>query len=152
MAVRFEEDLLARAVAYVGQDERQRRITQAGRNELLDLYNEITGERRGWCPACQYTDFFNIVRAYIRQATTHLHPETMSESKYQFAPGFENETLVHEAYSEAITADNLTDEAAKFFIEQGFHHVIVAKPKAEKAADEKKSDAPAAHKPKADAK
>ena len=126
MAVAYTQELLDRATAYVGQPLNSRRYAE-GLSEISQLYSEISGQPVGTCQQCQYSDFMRTVQAYIREATRFLHPETMSESNYTIAPGFENETFVHESYGEAVTAETLTDKAAEFFIKNGYAHAFVKK-------------------------
>lgn len=140
MAVNYNEQLLARAEAYLAKPERERRLTRAALDELLGIYNEITGQRRTWCPSCEYQDFYSVVVAYIREATNIFHPEIMSNSNYTIAAGFENEQFVHENWSKVVTAANFTDEDADFFIKNGGAHLFVKKdaPKSEKTGTEGK--------------
>ena len=133
MAVAFTQELLDKATAYVGQPLSARRYDE-GLSEITALYAEITGEPASKCRQCQYSNYLAVVQAYIRQATRELHPETMAESKYTLAPGQENETFVHEGYGQAVTAENLTDEAAEFFISKGFKNSFVLKPGHEAAS------------------
>lgn len=130
MGVTYSQVLLDRATAYVAQPLSARRYEQ-GLAEVTALYSEITGQPASTCRQCQYSNYLAVVQAYIRQATRELHPETMAESTYTIAPGFENETFVHEGYAIAVTAENLTDEAAEFFIDKGFKHAFVKKAAAE---------------------
>jgi pyruvate/2-oxoacid:ferredoxin oxidoreductase beta subunit len=128
MAAAHTPELLARAEAYLALPVRERRLKRAALDELLSLYNAITGQRRTWCPSCEYADFFKVVADYIHQSHNPLSSATMATSKYQIASGFENETFVHEKLSEPITAANLTDEAAEFFIKNGYDKQFVLKP------------------------
>ena len=141
MATRYTQELLDRATAYVEQPLDQRRPD--GLSEISQLVADITGEANGGCRQCQYIDYLGILKNYIRAATRFIHPETMAESKYSIAPGLENEQFVHEGLSQAITAENLTDQAAEFLIKHGFKHAFVLK-SGEKASAEgegSKSDA-----------
>lgn len=151
MATRYTAELLAQATAYVARPLSERR-QPAGLAELADLYAAITGQSGSSCRQCQYSDFFSSLQSYIREATRFLHPELMTESKYTFAPGFQSETLVHESYTKKVTADNLTDEDAKFFLKNGYGHVIVekgAKPAATEGDDAKTAETEAVAKAKA---
>lgn len=134
MALPYSQELLDRATAYLTQPLSARRYEE-GLSELTSLYTVITGQAVGKCRQCQYSDYLAVVQAYIRQATRELHPETMADSKYTLAPGFENETFVHEAYGKAVANGNLTDEDAKFFIGKGFDKAFVLK-SGQKAAAE----------------
>jgi hypothetical protein len=136
MAVNFSQELLDRATAYVGQPLTARRY-DAGLTEISQLYSAITGEAVGTCRQCQYSDFMAVVTNYIASATRFLHPETMSETTYTFAPGYEHEHIAHERYNKKVTVDNLTDEDAEQLIKLGYGHVIVKKTAAvaEKPAD-----------------
>jgi len=126
VGVAYTQALLDRASAYVGQPLSARRYDE-GLTELTSLYTAVTGQAVGKCRQCQYSDYLAAVQAYIRQATRELHPETMADSNYTLAPGFENETFVHEAYGKAVTAENLTDADAKFFIGKGFKDAFILK-------------------------
>jgi len=135
MVAAYNQDLLDRATAYVGQPLTARRYAE-GLSDITALYSEITGEPASTCRQCQYSNYLAVVQAYIRQATRELHPETMADSKYSIAPGLENETFVHEGLSEAITAENLTDQAAEFLIGKGFGHAFILKPGHEASAED----------------
>ncbi len=130
MAINYTQELLDRAKAYTEQPLNSRRYAD-GLAEVSALYSAITGEAVGTCKQCQYSDYLAVVTNYIRVATRFLHPETMPDSKYTIAPGLENETFVHEGYNSAVTAENLTDQAAEFFISKGFKHAFILKPSAE---------------------
>jgi hypothetical protein len=136
MAVNYSQELLDRATAYVGQSLTARRY-DAGLTEISQLYSEITGETVGTCRQCQYSDFMAVVTNYIASATRFLHPETMSETTYTFAPGFEHEHIAHERYNKKVTVDNLTDTDAEALLKLGYGHVIVKKAA---AASEKPAD------------
>ena len=143
MAITYTQELLDRATAYVGQPLTSRRY-EAGLVEIGEIYAAITSEPAAKCRQCKYSDYLAVITAFIREATRFLHPETMADSNYTLAPGYENETFVHEDFGQAITAENLTDEAAKFFISKGFVHAFlkkegakVAKPDPEKPLTEK---------------
>jgi hypothetical protein len=130
----YNQALLDRATAYVGQPLTARRY-DAGLTEISALYAEITGDAVGKCRQCQYKDFLAVVTAYIREATRLLHPETVQDSKYTFAPGFQAEVIADGRYSKAVTAENLTDEDAEALIKLGYPHVIVLKPGQEAVAE-----------------
>jgi hypothetical protein len=136
-AVAYTEELLARASAWASLPLEERR-RPAGLAELAALYGDITSAPVSSCRQCQYSDYSAVVQAYVRQASRLFHPETMPDSNYTLAPGYENETFVHESFSQAVTADNLTDEAAEFFIKAGFEHAFVkkAQPKTSKPQEE----------------
>ena len=140
--VTYPQELLDRAQAYIEQPLTARR-NDAGLAEISSLYSAITGQPIARCRQCQYADYHAIVIAYIREASHFLHPETMSDSKYTMAPGYQNEVFTHENYSQAVTAENLTDEAAEFFIKNGFGHAIVKKAAAVKADTEASAKAAA---------
>lgn len=97
----------------------------AGLDELAALYRLTSGSTAGRCRQCQYSDFNAAVVAYERHSFRLLHPHLMANTQYALAPGFENEQFVHESYSEVVTAENLTDEAAEFFIANGFENAFV---------------------------
>jgi hypothetical protein len=139
VAVTYSQALLDRATAYLDQPLTARRYAE-GLAEISHLVSDITGEASGSCRQCQYLDYVAIVKNYQRAATRFLHPELMVDSKYTIAPGLENETFVHEGYGSTVTAENLTDEAAEFFIRKGFSHAFLLKPGAEAAKPE--SDKP----------
>ncbi|MBO2010847.1 hypothetical protein [Hymenobacter negativus] len=126
MRTAYTPELLARAQAWVSLPLNDKRY-QAGMTELWALYAAITQTPVSTCRQCQYSDYAAIVVAYVREATTFLHPETVSDTKYTLANGYENEQFVHEKYATTITGENLTDEAAEFFIKNGFAHAIILK-------------------------
>ncbi|KUG06880.1 hypothetical protein [Solirubrum puertoriconensis] len=134
MAIAYTEELLAQAEAWASLPLEERR-SAAGLLQLAVLYSYITGEPAGSCRQCQYSDYNQVVQAYIRQATRHLHPETMADSNYTLANGYESEQFVHEDYNKVVTADNLTDEDAEFFIGKGFEHAFVKKASAAEATE-----------------
>lgn len=127
MRAAYTQALLDRAQAYVGQPLNRRRY-EDGLAEISQLYADITGEAVGTCRQCQYLDYLAVVTAYIREATRSLHPELMADSKYTFAPGFENEAIADGRYRKVVKADNLTDEDAEYLLKLGYEHVIVLKP------------------------
>ncbi|WP_400190666.1 hypothetical protein [Hymenobacter sp. B81] len=124
MAVTYTQELLDRAEAWTRQPLAEKR-SAAGLIRLAALYSAITGTAAGSCRQCQYSDYNAVVQAYVRQASAHLYPETVSKTQYSLAPGFENETFVHEAYDQAVTAATLTDADAEFFIKNGFGHAFL---------------------------
>lgn len=126
MRVVYTPELLARAQAWVSLPLNDKRYAP-GMKELWALYAEITQTQPGDCRQCMYSDYAAVVVAYTREASHFLFPETMPESKYTLANGYENEQFVHEDYATTITAENLTDEAAQFFISKGFGHAIILK-------------------------
>ncbi|GAA4362775.1 hypothetical protein GCM10023185_31040 [Hymenobacter saemangeumensis] len=154
MALAYTQELLDRAEAYIGTPLTERRQAE-GLAELAGLYAAIRGEAPGSCRQCQYADYFRFLTSYIREATRVLHPDLMADSKYTFAPGFENETLVHESYGKAVTLDTLTDDDAKALRKLGFDKIIIekgAKPAASQEEADKKAESEAVAKAKADTK
>jgi phosphatidylserine decarboxylase len=143
----YTQQLLDRAQAYVEQPLTARRYAD-GMAEVTALYAEITGEPVSNCRQCQYSNYLAVVTAYIREATRSLHPETMADSKYTFAPAFANEQIADGRYNKVVTAETLTDKDAEKLIELGYGHVIVKKGAAEAnaAAGEDKTDTSAAEK------
>ncbi|GGG34226.1 hypothetical protein [Hymenobacter glacieicola] len=136
MAAAYNEELLSRVQTWLGYSY-SKRHTRENTAELHALYAAITGGSAEGCTNCNYDGYVGLLEAYERQSLRFLHPELMPESNYTLAPGFENETFVHESYSKAVTADTLTDEAAEFFISKGYGHAFVKKEGAET-----KSEAP----------
>jgi uncharacterized protein (DUF1810 family) len=136
MPVNYSQELLDRATAYVEQPLAARRYAE-GLTEISQLYSQITGEVSGTCKQCQYSDYLAVVTNYVQAARRFLHPETMAETSYTFAPGYEHEHIAHERYNKKVTVDNLTDEDAEALLDLGYKHVIVKKTAevAEKAAD-----------------
>ncbi|TGD82875.1 hypothetical protein [Hymenobacter wooponensis] len=126
MAVAYTAETLSRVQAWLSLSL-SKRHTNAGKAELHALYALITGGSAAGCTNCNYSGYVGILEAYERQALRLLHPELMADSNYSLAPGFENEQFVHEKFSSVVTADNLTDEAAEFFIKNGFEHAFVKK-------------------------
>lgn len=133
MATVYTQELLDRATAYAGQPLTDRR-SPAGLAELAGIYSAITGLEVGSCRQCQYSDFLAALSNYSRAATRFLHPEIMSDSKYAFAPGLENEQLVHDSYDKVVTAENLEDKDVAFFKSKGFDKLFVEKSKKDAAA------------------
>jgi hypothetical protein len=111
-----------------------------GLAELAAVYALASGQPTSHCRQCHYSDYVAVIKAYERHSLRLLHPQTMPPSTYTLAPGFENETFVHESYSEAVTADTLTDAAAEFFIQNGYQHAFLkaGKPLEEEAPAEPK--------------
>lgn len=127
MAVDYSnEETLVRAQAWLALPLASKRYPE-GLAELTALYNLITGEQASTCRQCKYSDYAAVVQNYARHSLRLLHPELMADSQYTLAPGFENETFVHEQFGQVITADNLSDKAAEFFIKNGFGHAFVKK-------------------------
>lgn len=133
MALTYTQALLDRATAYVARSLASRRYAE-GLAEISSLYSAITGSAVA-CRQCQYSDFMSVVQAYIREATRFLHPETMSDSSYTFAPAFAAEIIADGRYGKSVTAENLTDDDAKALIPLGYSHVIIAKPGKEAPAE-----------------
>jgi hypothetical protein len=153
VATVYTQELLDRATTYAGQPLTDRR-SLAGLAELAGIYSAITGQEVGNCRQCQYSDFLAALSNYSRAATRFLHPELMSESKYAFAPGLENEQLVHDSYGKVVTAENLEDKDVKFFQSKGLGKLFVEKSKkdaAPEAGDDADKTAEADKKAKADA-
>lgn len=77
---------------------------------------------------CQYSERHADVAAYVREFSRLQNPATMSDtttaSKYQLAPAYASQTFNHEDYNGTLTADNLTDEGAEFFIGKGYGHAF----------------------------
>jgi hypothetical protein len=125
VATNYNQELLDRATAYVGQPMDYRR--REGLAEISALYSAITGGVVGTCRQCQYSDYLAVVTTYIRLATNFLHPELMSETKYAIVAPLAGETFTHDSYSKAVTAENLTDTDAEFFIKHGYKDAFVLK-------------------------
>jgi phosphatidylserine decarboxylase len=150
----YTQQLLDRATTYVEQPLAARRYAE-GMAEVSALYAEITGEPISSCRQCQYSNYLAVVTAYIREATRFLHPETMADSNYTFAPQFANEQIADGRYSKVVTAETLTDKDAEALIKLGYGHVIVKKGAAaagEPAGDDKAGTSEADTKAKADLK
>jgi hypothetical protein len=133
VATVYTQELLDRATAYAGQPLTDRR-SPAGLAELASIYSAITGLEVGSCRQCQYSDFLAAISNYSRAATRFLHPETMPDTKYAFAPGLENEQLVHDSYGKVVTAENLEDKDVEFFKSKGLDKLFVLKSKKDVAA------------------
>ncbi|MGI4884280.1 MAG: hypothetical protein ACRYFR_04905 [Janthinobacterium lividum] len=119
----FSEALVARAQAWADQPLNDKR-RPAGLAELAALWSAITGQPAGTCRQCQFSDFNATVGAYLRESFRYLHPELMADAKFLLAAAFATQSLVHESYNKAVTADNLTDEDAAFFITHGYAHAF----------------------------
>ena len=130
MAVDYgNADTLRRVQAWLARPLIEKR-QPAGLEELAAVYSLASGQPTSNCRQCHYSDYVAVIKAYERHSLRLLHPQTMPPSTYTLAPGFENETFVHESYSEAVTADNLTDSAAEFFIQNGYKHAFLKKEEA----------------------
>lgn len=122
--ITYSEALLVRAEAWHNSALNEKR-QGPGLAELAALYADITGEPAGSCRQCQFSDYSATVRAYVIQATNLLYPTIMAaNTEYTLAPGFENETFVDAGYSKAVSAENLTDKDAKYFIGRGLGHAF----------------------------
>jgi hypothetical protein len=117
-------DTLRRVQAWLARPLPEKR-QPAGLAELAAVYSLASGQPTSSCRQCHYSDYVAVVKAFARHSLRLLHPQPMPPSMYTLAPGYENETFVHESYREAITADNLTDAAAEFFIKNGWKHAFV---------------------------
>ena len=124
MAVIYTEELLSRANTWLSTPLNQRRSPE-GLRALAALYTDLTGESAGSCRQCQFSDFNSAVGSYSREAQRFLHPETVANSTYTLASPFQNEQLVHEKYGKVVSAENLTDKDAEFFIENGYKHAFL---------------------------
>jgi len=111
--------LLSRVQAWLALPLTQRRSPE-GLAQLAVLYSETSGSTAGSCRQCQYSDFNYALVAYERHSLRLLHPDLMAKTQYTLAPGYENTQFVHDSYNGVITAENLTDKAAEFFISKGF--------------------------------
>lgn len=128
MAVEYTEEVASRAAAWLAHSTSKRR-TRENIAELHALYALISGQSAAGCVSCGFSHYVDLLTAYVRHFQRLADPTIMADSQYSIAPGLENETFVHENYSEAITADNLTDKAAEFFIKNGYEHAFVKKEK-----------------------
>jgi hypothetical protein len=103
---------------------------------------------------CQYSERHASVAAYVRDfprlsLTSAMSETTETQSKYQIAPAFAGQQFVHEDLAAPVTAENLTDELAEFFIKKGRSDAFIkrgaveaeAEPEGKPAADTKASDA-----------
>ncbi|TGE04757.1 hypothetical protein [Hymenobacter fodinae] len=140
MAVAYTEEIASRAQAWLDASY-SKRHTNEYKAELHALYALITGNPAAGCTNCNFQGYVDILSAYVRHYQRQSTPELMANATYSLAPGFENEQFVHESYSEVVTADNLTDKSAEFFISKGFKHAFLKNGKAieDEAA---KEDAP----------
>ena len=130
MAVDYgNADTLRRVHAWLARPLNEKRHP-AGLEELAAVYSLASGQPTSHCRQCHYSDYVAVIKAYERHSLRLLHPQTMPPSTYTLAPGFENETFVHESYAEAVTADNLTDSAAEFFLQNGYQHAFLKKEEA----------------------
>ncbi len=126
MALLYTQEVADRATAWVTQPLSQKR-SPAGLTELAALWSAIHQQPSGSCRQCQYSDYSASVAAYLREFSRLQNPTTVASS-YSLAPGYQNETFVHEDRAEPTNASNLTDEAAEFYIKQGYGHAIVKNP------------------------
>ncbi|WP_324671038.1 hypothetical protein [Hymenobacter sp. GOD-10R] len=143
MAVNYTEELLAQAESWASTPLTEKR-SPAGLATLAALYSALTGTAAGSCRQCQFSDYNAAVTSYIRQAQRILHPETVAKQTYTLAPGFENQTFVHEQHAKVVSAENLTDKDAEFFIENGYGHAFLKDGKAiaTEGAKDEQAEAP----------
>ena len=132
MGVRYSQHLADRAQAWLALPLNEKR-QPAGLEELGNLWATMQGLPPVRCRQCQYAERSASVAAYLREFS-HLPTFTsMSDtpaSTYQLAPAYAAQTLVHEDYNKAVTADNLTDEDAEFFIGKGYVSQFIKKAEA----------------------
>lgn len=117
MAVVYTAELVARAEAFLAlatNDKRQ----PTGLEELAAIWAAMQGRPASSCRQCQFSDYQRDVAAYVREFSRLQNPNTVATS-YSLAPAYASETFVHEDYNKVVTADNLTDEDAEFFIKAG---------------------------------
>ncbi|UOQ53043.1 hypothetical protein [Hymenobacter cellulosivorans] len=152
MAVNYTAELLGRVQTWLNHSATKRR-TREQTQELHQLYEQITGQSAAGCTSCNFQGYVDLLQAHERQSIRFLFPETVEKSIYTIAPGYENEQFVHESYNKAVTAENLTDKDAEFFISQGFPHAFLkngkpleAEAAAEAAPKPKKADYQARYK------
>lgn len=114
MGVLYTQAIADRAQAYADLPLLEKRSPN-GLAELAAIWSAIQRQPAGSCRQCQFSDYNATINAYLRDFSRLQHPETMSNTSYQFAPQFADATLTHESYGKVVTADNLTDEDVKFF-------------------------------------
>jgi hypothetical protein len=135
----YSPELLSRVQTWLSYSFAKRHTAQ-NTAELHQLYALISGGSAQGCTNCNYAGYVAYLEAYEQHSHRFLHPETVEKSTYTLAPGYENETFVHDSHSEAVTAKNLTDKGAEFFIKQGFGHAFLKNGKP--VTDEAGSQAP----------
>ncbi|SNC67342.1 hypothetical protein SAMN06265337_1918 [Hymenobacter gelipurpurascens] len=142
MRAEYSEELLSRVETWLSYSFSKRR-TRDNVADLHQLYSLITGGSAQGCTNCNFSGYVGILEAYQRQSFRLLDPETVSNSSYTLAPGYEEQQFVHDAFDGVVTSENLTDKAAEFFIEKGFKHAFVKKiaPKAESEHSKPKTKA-----------
>jgi hypothetical protein len=130
------DELLSRVQTWLSYSYAKRHTVE-NKAELHQLYALISGGSATGCTNCNFAGYVGYLEAYEQQSLRFLHPELVKDSAYTFAPGYENETFVHENYSEVVSAKNLTDKGAEFFIKQGFGHAFLknGKPVATESAE-----------------
>jgi hypothetical protein len=127
MGVLYTQDLAERATAWLARPLTASPEGKRSAEGLLELATIWAAINRTGLPEClrqcQYSERAQALRNYLVEFSRHpLFPDTMletSQSKYQIAPDFAGQTFVDEGLSAPVTAENLTDEAAEYFIKKG---------------------------------
>jgi hypothetical protein len=127
MGVLYTQALADRATAWLARPLTASPEGKRSAEGLLELATIWAAINRTGLPEClrqcQYSERAQALRNYLVEFSRHpLFPDAMSEtsqSKYQIAPAFAGQTFVDEGLSTPITAENLTDEAAEYFIKKG---------------------------------
>ena len=136
MGLLYSQVLADRAQTWLSQPLNDRRSPD-GLLELASIWAAIHQLPLPEClRQCQYSERCASVAAYLREFSRLSSTSAMSDppqSQSQFAPQFANETLVHEDLAGPVTAANLTDETAEFFIKQGRKDLFVKRGAAEAA-------------------
>jgi hypothetical protein len=118
----YTPELAARAAAWAAQPLNAKRSAD-GLTELGAIWSAIHRLPPVECRQCQYSERNASVAAYLRDFSRLSISSTMSDSqtasKYQIAPAYARQTFVHDDLSAPVTAENLTDDLAEFFIKHG---------------------------------
>ena len=129
MGLLYTQELADRAHAWIGRPLTAGPEGKRSADGLLELASIWAAIHRQPLPECirqcQYSERQASVAAYLREFSrfSTFNSNTMSDtaptSQYQIAPEFAGQSFVHDDFNGAVTAENLTDEAAEFFISKG---------------------------------
>ncbi|MGI4819880.1 MAG: hypothetical protein ACRYFV_01605 [Janthinobacterium lividum] len=138
MGLAYTQALLERATAYLARPLTAAPEGKRSAEGLLELATIWAAIHR--CPLpeclrqCAYSERHASVAAYVRDFSSHSSFTAMSETtqtKYQIAPAFAGQQFVHDDLAAPVTAENLTDETAEFFIKHGRKDAFILRAGAE---------------------
>jgi hypothetical protein len=127
VAVLYTQALADRATAWLARpltNSPEGKRSAEGLLELATIWAAINQTGLPEClRQCQYSERAQAVRNYLTEFSRQLlFPDAMSDtpqSKYQIAPAFAGQSFVDEGLAAPVTAENLTDDAAEYFIKKG---------------------------------